>query len=531
MLSLSATVFAASDTLYLDIGQYVDSGKTVSSVTAIAMGEGGSGSVTITHVSGTIYSCDRTYAQSDFSMASFKVMIAYEEDATGTSFTVNFTNAGDNDLYTPTSSTAGSWSTYTPATEPSGSGAITVPGSAKGNVTGNYQPGATSTIVYKIDIEWGSMAFIYTSAGKGKWDTDSHTYKNATTAGWSWETGANVIKVTNHSNGGVAVTPAYTPSDKYTATMAFSPATLELGTADNGENGAAGTATTDTITVTPGGSLPSGTNSQTIGTITLSIKGSSGSGDSGDSGDSGTVETVTTYDALRDALNAGKAVKLGANITVTDTNNPTMYENGNAVSTLDLNGNTITGCLKIYDGALTVKDSAGSGKIHTTSTSGAAMDVCSKVIIEDGTVSGSTYGMNVYSGGNVTITGGSVTGDVQSIYNSAGTVNMEGGTVTGSISNISTLNVKGGTIEGAIVTTGGIVTMTGGTIDGSDFDVAIISQSSNAETQIQGGNINGSLNILRGELTVTGGTFSSGPSDYVAPGYGVIQTGSKYIVN
>lgn len=568
VLSLSTTAFAASGTLYLDIGQYVDSGKTVSNVTALAMEEGGSIAVAITHVSGTIYSCDRAYAESDMSMASFKVMIAYQEDATGTSFAVDFTTAGDNDLYTPTSGTAGTWSVYTPTTEPSGSNTITGPGTATGKVTGSYTPGAKTSTIYKVDIQWGSMAFTYTAAGKGTWDTAEHVYKNATTAGWSCAEGANVIAVTNHSNDGIAVTPTYTPSGDYTATMAFSPATLELTTADNGEgeNGT-GKATNGSITVTPGGTVPEGTNG-TIGQITLSITGSS---TSEDSGDSGAADSVTTYDALRDALNAGGEVKLGANIAVTDTTYPTMYENNNAVSTLDLNGKTITGCLRIYQGTLTVRDSAGGGKINTTSTSGAAIDVYSNVTIESGTVSGATYGINVYSGGNVTITGGSVTGSICSIYNQAGTVNVEGGTVTGSISSIHTLNMKGGTIngtisnngtlnisggiitgadmygqiiqnaavvnisggtiEGAVVTTEGMVTITDGTIDGSDFDVAIISQGSNAETQIQGGNITGTLNELRGTITVTGGTFSSDPTVYVAGGCAVTKTGSKYVVS
>ncbi len=46
---------------------------------------------------------------------------------------------------------------------------------------------------------------------------------------------------------------------------------VEVATADNGADGAAGTAVIGTITVTPTGTLPEGTSDAVIGTITITI--------------------------------------------------------------------------------------------------------------------------------------------------------------------------------------------------------------------------------------------------------------------
>ena len=53
--------------------------------------------------------------------------------------------------------------------------------------------------------------------------------------------------------------------------MNFSTDALRVATADNGVDGTAGTAVTDTITVTPTGSLPEDTEGATIGTITITV--------------------------------------------------------------------------------------------------------------------------------------------------------------------------------------------------------------------------------------------------------------------
>ena len=54
--------------------------------------------------------------------------------------------------------------------------------------------------------------------------------------------------------------------------MEFSENDLTVGSADNGEDGGAGTAVKETITVTPSGTLPEGTENKEIGHITVTIK-------------------------------------------------------------------------------------------------------------------------------------------------------------------------------------------------------------------------------------------------------------------
>lgn len=66
----------------------------------------------------------------------------------------------------------------------------------------------TSSIVYSVDIEWGSMYFNYCTTTSQTWNPDLHSYSSASSSS-NWypaavqEEGAlesNVIKVTNHSN-------------------------------------------------------------------------------------------------------------------------------------------------------------------------------------------------------------------------------------------------------------------------------------------------------------------------------------------
>lgn len=141
--------------------------------------------------------------------------------------------------------------------------------SASQVVTGTYTAKETRT-VYSVDITWSSMEFTYNEAYKGEWNPSTHKYENATAASWS---GTGTITVTNHSNTAITAVPSYKANDAYKAAgMSFDVASLNVATADNGVNGAAGTAQTGIITVTPNGSLPSGTKNAEIGTITITIQ-------------------------------------------------------------------------------------------------------------------------------------------------------------------------------------------------------------------------------------------------------------------
>lgn len=151
-------------------------------------------------------------------------------------------------------------------------------------VTALYQAGSGGGTVYGVDISWGSMVFTYTDASKDTWNAETHMYSNTTEAAWSCEEGENVITVTNHSNVPISVTPSYTAESDYNAaTMSFDKTILTLGTADNGVDGAAGTATNGTIIVTASGTLTkdektTSADGTTIGQITLTLADASLSG-------------------------------------------------------------------------------------------------------------------------------------------------------------------------------------------------------------------------------------------------------------
>lgn len=186
----------------------------------------------------------------------------------------------------------------------------------------NYQPAyadteipvwgfTQDTTVYSVDVEWGAMTFQYENS---TWDPETHTSK--TGAGWRVydseadkavvnddgtavkEHAINEVKVTNHSNAGVWATLTYAGETAHadttgdfsftkgtaagdtsvlTAKAGTVPAYLTLTTADNGADGAAGTATVGKAYFMPDGI---GTDDKTngitkwtkIGTITVGIK-------------------------------------------------------------------------------------------------------------------------------------------------------------------------------------------------------------------------------------------------------------------
>jgi len=139
------------------------------------------------------------------------------------------------------------------------------------DVTAGYVAGQASAPVYKVDISWGSMTFTYTAASTGTWNPSTHVYDGAVPAAWTFEENANKITVTNHSN--AAVTAVIT-EENVTQGLTFSwdNDTLELATADNGENGAAGTPTTASALLTVSGTLTASEEPVTIGTVTVTLE-------------------------------------------------------------------------------------------------------------------------------------------------------------------------------------------------------------------------------------------------------------------
>mgnify|MGYP003289953687 CR=1 FL=1 len=139
------------------------------------------------------------------------------------------------------------------------------------DVTANYQAGEASQKVYLVDIVWGSMEFTYTDASEGTWDPETHTYTGTSEAKWSYSEGANKVEVTNHSNAEVTVEIANS-NVMDGVTLTWDKETLTLPTADNGENGAAGTPTTDSALLIVTGTITDTGAKQTLGTVTITLK-------------------------------------------------------------------------------------------------------------------------------------------------------------------------------------------------------------------------------------------------------------------
>ena len=138
------------------------------------------------------------------------------------------------------------------------------------DVKATYQAGETAEIIYSVDITWDGLEFTYDGGDEGAWNPVTHQYDGVVEAGWA--EGNGTITVTNHSNTGITAAASYEAKTGYeSAGMSFSNRSISVATADNGVNGAAGTAVTGTITVTPSGTLPEGTSGEVIGSITITI--------------------------------------------------------------------------------------------------------------------------------------------------------------------------------------------------------------------------------------------------------------------
>ena len=57
-------------------------------------------------------------------------------------------------------------------------------GSYSADVKGTYQAGSSGA-VYSVDIAWTDMSFIYTGAGEGTWDPETHQYSGSSEGAWT----------------------------------------------------------------------------------------------------------------------------------------------------------------------------------------------------------------------------------------------------------------------------------------------------------------------------------------------------------
>lgn len=144
-------------------------------------------------------------------------------------------------------------------------------GTDSAEVTGTYQAGQKAGTVYSVDITWENLEFTYKGADEGTWNPKTHQYDGKAEAGWVDGTGT--ISVTNHSNTDITASASYQAEKGFEeATMNFSEDQVNVESADNGVDGAAGTPVEKTISVTPSGTLPEGTTETAIGNITIAIQ-------------------------------------------------------------------------------------------------------------------------------------------------------------------------------------------------------------------------------------------------------------------
>ncbi|MCD8036792.1 MAG: S-layer homology domain-containing protein [Clostridiales bacterium] len=189
--------------------------------------------------------------------------------------------------------------------------------------------------------------------------------------------------------------------------------------------------------------------------------------------------------------------------------------------TIDLNGHTITKgsdfsgyLIGVVSGVtLTIKDSTGGGKIDGGSTQYYyGITTNGEVIVESGEVTG-YYGIYVSgTDAELTVTGGTVSGTNRAIHIASGEVTIEGGTVSsednyGIIQSGGTLTVTGGMVSGGqrgINVNDGELTIEGGTITGGNYGVIQFGGT----TEISGGTVSGYYSGVYATGTSTSVTIS-----------------------
>ncbi|MBQ3135647.1 MAG: metallophosphoesterase [Oscillospiraceae bacterium] len=209
--------------------------------------------------------------------------------------------------------------------------------------------------------------------------------------------------------------------------------------------------------------------------------------------------------AASDALDfsADSSIKLSADVT---TGGISLTTAGNYV--LDLNGKTVNGTkapyITIGSGVtLTVRDSAGGGKIKGMSTSAAMLKVAAggKLVLASGTLTGHTNSGNggaVYNAGTFEMTGGTISGNTAKY---GGAILVDKGSVT---------NISGGTI------TDNRATYRGGALSTPDATVAdealqpVINISGGSITANRADNNSSTMYIYTSKVTISGGIMGYG---------------------
>ena len=85
-------------------------------------------------------------------------------------------------------------------------GATTKPGTSNQIPVIVSTDSTTADTVYRVDVEWDSLAFTYTFGNEGTWNPATHSYNNPVDGTWDKTTATFTVK--NHSNTAVNVTAA-----------------------------------------------------------------------------------------------------------------------------------------------------------------------------------------------------------------------------------------------------------------------------------------------------------------------------------
>ncbi len=253
-------------------------------------------------------------------------------------------------------------------------------------------------------------------------------------------------------------------------------------------------------------------------------------------------DTVTYYDELQAALNAAMAgtqdnpglVTLMQDVTIDFREEFDMvgHEWNSGVGVLDLNGHKLNhledvsvgrAAIIVYDGQLTIRDSATGGAIYSTDqgyNSGAMGVQGGSLILESGTIQSVNSQTNaVYiEDGRFTVNGGEVRNDncgAISVFSSGderripGTVNINGGKVSGGqmailSGDFCNINITDGTVHGGygaiIAENSERVAISGGTISSDRTPIQV--EGTNYYYEV--------LNIVgETEISITGGTYKN----------------------
>lgn len=80
--------------------------------------------------------------------------------------------------------------------------------SVSGEVYATYVAASSEDDIFKVDIYWGDMTFVYSEISPGPWDPDVHGFSQVIPASWV-PSGDNSIQITNYSSSDVQVDLAF----------------------------------------------------------------------------------------------------------------------------------------------------------------------------------------------------------------------------------------------------------------------------------------------------------------------------------